>query len=67
MGRSLCSGVALQSASSMVSLNYLTAVSISSSVLSGAFRDSFSFTKCRKAFQFVYLLSTAVSLGFALA
>jgi hypothetical protein len=37
-------------------LKYLTAASIFSSVLSGVFRDSFSWTKCRKALQFAYLM-----------
>jgi hypothetical protein len=56
MSRSVSSGVAFQPAHCMVSLNYLTAASVFSSVLSRTFRDSFSLTKCPKAFQFVYLL-----------
>jgi hypothetical protein len=50
-----------------VSLKYLTAALIFSSVLSGTFRNSFSLTKYRKASQFVYCcLSAAVSPAFAL-
>jgi hypothetical protein len=56
MARSVRSGVAFQPAYCMVSLKYLTAASIFSSVLSGTFRDSFTLTKFWKTSQFVYML-----------
>jgi hypothetical protein len=48
----VCSGVAFQH----VSLKNVTAASISSSVLRGTFKVSFSLTRCQKSYKFVYLL-----------
>jgi hypothetical protein len=52
MCRSVCSGVEFPPARCMVSLKYLTAASISSSVLRATFTDRFSLTKCRKVLKY---------------
>jgi hypothetical protein len=64
---SVCSGVAYQPANFIVSLNNLTAASISSSVLRETFKVNLWLMRCQKSSQSVCLLLKLGCLGSARA